>query len=196
MQAGSQLIQILKAGAYPSKTALGLIKDVNALKGTHDDVLHGLKGTAALTAGHGEDFLFRFVHDVFHFITVLVSLAGDFRGHVDEVSELGLFLDNFRMIADIGGRAHDIGQLGDKAEAAHFVQHIGLAQFLRQRDQIHRLIIVLQAYHGLVDNAVNLPVKIIGTQDFLHLNDGFFFDEHCPQNRLLRFNVLRGYPFC
>ena len=36
---------------------------------------------------------------------------------------------------------------------------------------------------------------VIRAQDFLHLNDGFFFDEHSPQNRLFGFDILWGHPF-
>ncbi len=84
------------------------------------------------------------------------------------------------MIADIGGRTHDIGQLGDKAQPAHLVEHIGFPQFFGQGYEVHGFIIILQAHHGLIDNTVGFPIEIIRLQDFLHLDDGFFFDEHSP----------------
>ena len=99
------------------------------------------------------------------------------------------------MVQGVGGGRNDIGQQGNVADPAYVVQLVPVFQFFNECDHVNRLVFGVHIQHGLVNNLVHDPVKVLGFQDFRHLVHDIVVDEDGAKHTLLRFNILGGNAF-
>ena len=193
LQAARQAVEVLEARRQARDAALRLVEHIDALERAHEDALDGLEAIRRLRARHGEDLLLSRIHDALDGLCVLVGGAGDFRRGVDEAAQLGLLLDDLRVVRDIGRRRHDVGDRRDERDAADLLELAVLAQLLGQRDEVDCLVVLGELQHRIVDTAVRLAVEVLRLQDFLCLDNRLFLDHHRAEDRLFRLNVLRRH---
>ena len=194
LQAARVAVEVAEARADAREPALILVERLDAPDRVDDEAPDGLEGASRLVRGDGEDLLLRVVHDVLDIVGRLVGRARDLCRGVDEVAQLGFLLDDLRVVDDVRGSRHVVGERRNERDAADLLEHFLFAQRLGERHEVDGLVVARELEHRLEDDAVRLAVEIIRAQEFLRLGDGFFFDEHGAEHGLLSLDVLRGDP--
>ncbi len=71
---------------------------------------------------------------------------------------------DLRVAARVAGGRHDAGELVDGRRAADLLELAHLAQAVGDRQHVHRLAVVVQREHRLVDRAVALAIEVLRAQ--------------------------------
>src|SRR4029079_7062600 len=93
----------------------------------------------------------------------LFSLVGGGEDPVrrrDQTPERGLFLDDLRVMLDVGRTRHAVYQRRDVGGAADFVELAGPRQLFLERDQIDRVVPLRQLHHLFEDAAVRVAEEV------------------------------------
>jgi hypothetical protein len=140
--------------------------------------------------GHVED---QALGSVEHFGDVLghaVAELGDLAGHAHQAPQQGVLLDDPGVvvgIADGGG----VGLQGDEhRRVADGLEEAAAAQLLGHRHPVGRLPLAEQRGDGHEDVAVGRLVEVVGLADLHGRGDGVTGQEHGPEQRLLRLEVV------
>ncbi len=137
-----------------------------------NDVPEGIDQGIDFIFGDLENGLLGLVQQVLGIAAVVESLAGDFRGPLDQAAQDRLLPDDAGIGVHMNGGGNGIGQGGQVGDAAHILQLPFFLQGLGQGDQIHRRPFLVEIEHGGKDLAVGLPIKIVSGHHFQNPGKG------------------------
>ena len=195
MKAGSEPVQLCKAGGKAGDGFTPGLQVVHPVHGVGQDIVDGHKGLAVFPQGDGVQSLFRPVDEVLDIFLFFKAQGGDGRAAFSQLPQQGVVHHDAGMVQGVGGRRDDIGQQGNVADAAYVIQLVPVFQFFDERDHVNGLVFGVHIQHDLVDDLVDHPVEVRGLQDFRHVAHDAVVDEDGAEHSLLRFNVLGGDAF-
>jgi hypothetical protein len=99
--------------------------------------------------------------------------------------------DDLRVVGRAGGCGNVVDQVPQVEGATDLVQQARPAQRIDGGDDVDRLAVTEEPANGGVDLAVRGPIEVLGVEDLDHVGHGFGRQEHGPQHRPFRFEVLR-----
>ena len=186
-----QPVEINEAGSEAGERPLirGMLFDL--IEGGDQDLFHRHEISVVPPRCDAQYSLFRPIHDLLNWFRILISGSGDFRGGVDEVTELRLLPHDLGVKDDVRRRGNGVSERGNKSDAPRLFQLTSFFQPLGDRDHVDSFIRLVKRHNRLKNDAVRRPVKIITHQNFGGGADRVFFDKHSAQDRLFRFVILR-----
>ena len=95
-----------------------------------------------------------------------IAETADLVIYADQSSQKRFFRHNFCILVGISGRRQIIQNLPHKSHIADLLRNLLGPQTILQRNQIHRLILIEQLYHGVKDNAILFLIKIFPCNNF------------------------------
>ena len=102
LKPGGQLIESLESRRNAGDELALLVEPFDRLKAGFNQVFYRVKRRADPVFGDFEDGALGLVDEFIHIAGVGVTLADDFRGPIDQLSEDPLFFDDFGVIGNIG----------------------------------------------------------------------------------------------
>ena len=138
-----------------------------------------------------EDGFLRLVQDQVRVLLRLVRRRQDLVGGVNQVPEGGLLLDDARVVLDVGGARHAVGERRDVGGPADFVQLARPRQFVLQRDQIDRVAALAEYDHLLEDAAVRVAEEIPRVDQLRGVIERLVVDQDRAEHGLLRVERMR-----
>ena len=102
-----------------------------------------------------------------------------------------LFLDDARVVLDVGGARHAVGQRRDVGRTADFVELAGARQLLLQRDEIDRLVPLVERNHLVEDAPMRVAIEVAAVDDLHREVERVVVDEDRAEHRALRFEIVR-----
>ena len=148
-----------------------------------------------LLLGEVEEDLLGAVDQVRRLAGTFPAEAGDLAAYADEPAERCSLLDDLRVVARVGARRHERGQLVDPHLAADVLELPALVQLVDERDRVDGLALGVERERGAVDLRVAVAVVLspVGRKNLAHGRDRGGREHHGAQDGFLRVEVLRGY---
>jgi hypothetical protein len=116
---------------------------------------------------------------------------GDLFAHAHQAPQHRAVAHDFRISADVCRRGRGVREADQVLQAAHLDIALLDAQLLKERHDIDRLGVSLEADHLLEDDAVVRTIEIIWLEDVRHDRERVVVKQDSAQHALLAFNRLR-----
>src|SRR5690606_10278816 len=156
-----------------------------------DQVAHLHEAGPHAVLGNLEDGPFGLVEQDVGVLLGVVGAREHLGGRLDEPPQRGSLLDDARVVLDVGGTRHAVGQAADVGRPAHVVELARSRQLVLQRDQVDRQAPLRQADHLVEDPPVRVAEEVLGVDDLGRLVEGVVVDQDGAENALLGFEVVR-----
>ena len=146
-----------------------------------------------LALGEGEDLVLGLVEEGLDVGRRLVAAHRDLGAGLDQRAQDRLVLHDARVVGDVGGGRHALGQLGQIRRAADVLQLVAPAQRVGERDQIDRLVALAELDDRAHDLAVRLAVEVLRDDQLDGTVEGVVVEQDAAQHRLLRLDAVRRH---
>ena len=156
LQAPCLAIDVIEAGRHTGDERLVLEQPLDLWKAVTDQRAHRHEAGLDAVFGDGKNRALGLVEDEVGFLIGLVGGAEDLVRREDQVPERRLFLDDLRVVLDVGRSRHPVNERCDVGRAAHLLEVAGALQLLLERHQIDRLAALRQIEHALEDAAMRV----------------------------------------
>ena len=195
LQPGGHLVEIDEAGGHAGDEPLVLLQLLDRRKAALDQIAQRHETLADAVLGDLEDRLFRPVQDHVRVFLGAVGLGEDAVGRVDQVPERRLFLDDPRVVLDVGAPRHAVGQRGDVGGTADLFELARPAQFLAQRHEINRLVALAQRDHLVEDAPVRVAEEVARIDQLDGVVERLVVNQDRAEDRLLSLEIVRQGAF-
>jgi hypothetical protein len=161
LQAARHLVEIDKARRHAGDQPLLLEQLLDLRKAFLHQIAHRHEAGLQTVVGNGEDRRLGFVKDDVGFLIGLVGVGEDLVGGVDQIAESALLLDDLRVVLDVGRTRDAIGERGDIGRTADVIELPRPGELLFQRDEVDRIVALIERHHLVEDAAVRVAIEIV-----------------------------------
>ena len=191
----SHPIQFDETGGDPGDSTSTLPEFLDRLERAHDLLFHpGHLSFEAIFADR-ENLLFHFIEEVVDLILFFEGTPDAFGAGGDDLPEDVFLANDLKVVSNVRRRGHEGEKAGDERRAADGVEHISIAQNLREGDQVDPLRRIPEFDQMSVDRLVrgNVEIRLVNFLDAFR--DGFTRrDEHGTEHALLCFHAVGERP--
>ena len=192
LKARRQPVEVVEAGRHAGDQLFALIEPLDVLQRLHEEIAHLVERRAELLLRDAEDAALGIVEELLDVLASVVCLRRDLGAGRDQAAEDRFFLDDARVVRDVGGARHAIGELGDERRPADGLQLPLLAQRLAERHGVDRRAALGEIEHRPEDLAMRLTVEVVGPEtDLDRAVAGVVVEEDAAEYEFFRFEVLR-----
>ncbi len=191
LQAARLAIDVVEAGRHAGDERLVLEQPLDLWKAVTDQRAHRHEAGLDAVFGDGKNRALGLVEDEVGFLIGLVGGAEDLVRREDQVPERRLFLDDLRVVLDVGRSRHPVNERCDVGRAAHLLEVAGALQLLLERHEIDRLAALRQIEHALEDAAMRVAEERLRADHRRRDVEGVVVDEDRAQHRSFRFEIMR-----
>ncbi len=194
LKAARHLVQVDEAGRRAGDEPLLLEQQLELRVALHDELVHRHEAAAQPVVGDREDRRLRLVQDQVRFLLALIGIRQDAVGGVDQVPERRLFLDDARVVLDVGRTGHAVGERCDVGRATDGIQMPAALQFLLQRDEIDRVVPLVERHHAVEDPPVRITEEVLRVDDLGGQIERVVVDEDGAEDGPLGVEAVREGP--
>ncbi len=180
-----------KPARHAGDEAAVLLELLDELIAGIDELAHADESGAQPVLGDLEDRPLRVVEQVVGVLLGVVRAHEHVGGRLDQPAQRGFFLDDLRVVLDVGRPRHAVGERADVGGAADLVELARPGQLVLQRDEIDRLAPIGQRDHLLEDAPVRVAEEIRRVDDLGRLVERLVVDEDRAEHALLGFEIVR-----
>ncbi len=141
--------------------------------------------------GDGEDRALGLVQDQVGFLLGLVRVGDDLVRRVDQIAKRRLLFDDARVVLDVGRARHAVGKGGDVGGSANLVEFTGARQFLFQRDEVDRVVPLVERDHPIEDATMRVAVEVPAVDDLRCQIERVVVDQNRAEHRSFGFEIVR-----
>ena len=188
MQAGQLAIQIPEAGREPGYLIACRLESLEFLQDRVEQPTKLEHPIADFASRDSQDGLFGTIEDEGDLFFQFERQVVDGRTRPQEVTALGVFLDDARVVVDVGGARNDVEQASDIGNPADSFEFVGASQLLGDSDGVDRLVRVVQNRDRPEDRLVRRVVEVICLQLVHDIVGGLRGQEDGSENRLFGFH--------
>ena len=110
---------------------------------------------------------------------------------VNQIAKSRLLFDDARVVLDVGRARYTVGERRDVCGPADFIQIAAARQFFFQRDEVDRLVPLIERDHPIEDAPMRVTIEIAGVDDLCGEIEGVVVDEDRAEHRTLGFEIVR-----
>ena len=145
--------------------------------------------------GDGKDRTLGLVEQQVRLLLGFVGVGEDLVRRVNQVAERRLLFDDARVVLDVGGARHAVGQRGDVGGAADFVELTAARQLLAQRHEIDGLAALAERDHAVEDAPVRVAKEVAPVDVLGGLVEGVVVDQDGAEDGFLGVETVRERTF-
>ena len=110
---------------------------------------------------------------------------------MNEAAQRRLFLDDARVVLDVGRARHAVGEGGDVRRPADFVEVAGARELFLQRDEVDRVAALAEHHHPIEDAAMRVAEEVLGVDQLGGVIERLVVDQDCAEYRFLGIEAVR-----
>ena len=114
---------------------------------------------------------------------------------MDQVAKGRLFLDDARVVLDVGAARHAVGERRDVGGAADFLELARSLQLVLQRDQVDGVVALAERDHLVEDAAMRIAEEVARVDQLGGVVERLVVDQDRAEYGLLGLEVVRQRPF-
>ena len=141
--------------------------------------------------GDGEDRALGLVQDQVRFLFGLVRVRDDLARRVDQISKRRLLFDDARVVLDVGRARDTVGKRRHVRGPAYLVEFTCACKLLFQRDEIDRIVPLVERDHAIEDATMRIPVEVLTVDDLRCEIERVVVDENRAEHRTFGFEIVR-----
>ena len=188
-------IEVDKPGWYAGDQPLLLEEQLDLREALLDEIPHRHETGLEPVVGHRENRAFRLVQDQVGFLVRFVRVGQDLVGRINQVPQRRLFLDDPRVVLDVGRPRHTVGQRRHVRRPTNLVKIAAARQFLLERDEVDRLVPLVERDHLVEDAAMRITIEIRRVDDLGGVIERVIVHEDGTEHRSLGFEIVRKCAF-
>jgi hypothetical protein len=193
LESGRHLVEVAVARRDAGEAGSRLLQPLDVLERRPQDLLDPDEPLALVALRDLEDARLGLVEDLLDFaLALLVDVADDLRGRVDQAPQQRLLAHDARVVLDVGGGRHRVEELRQVLQAADAVELAGLLELLADRDHVDHVPALEEPGHRPEHPAVGLTEehRVVDVLD--GARDRVAVDQHPAEHRDLGFRRGRG----
>ena len=191
LEAARHRVEIDEAGGDAGDQLLLFEEQLDLGEALLDQVAHRHETGLEPVVGHREDRAFGLVENEVRLLVRAVRVGQDLVRRVDQIPQRRLFLDDPRVVLDVGGPWHAVGQRRHVGGPADFVEIAATRQLFLQGDEVDRLVPLVERHHLVEDPAMRVAVEVARIDDLHGLIERVVVDEDGAKHRTLGFEIVR-----
>ncbi len=191
LEAACHLVEIGQVAADAGDVGLVLEQLLDLREALLHELPHRHEAGLHAVFGHREDGALGVVEDEIGVLVGLVGVGDDLVGRVDETAQRGLFLDDARVVFDVGGPRHTVDERGQVRRTAHFLDLARLRQLLAQGHEIDGAAPLGELHHPLEDAAVRIAEEGFRRDDGDGGVERLVVEQHRAEHRPFGVEVVR-----
>ena len=195
LKARRHLVQVDEAGRYSGDELLVRVQFLDRVEASLREIAQRYEPVADLVVGDCEDRVLGLIENRVGFLFCVVGRGEDLVGRKDQVSERGLFLDDLRVVLDVGRTRHTVDERRNVGGPAHFVELARAPELLFERDEIDGITPFDELDHLVEDAAVRIAEKILRIEHLRGEVERVVVQKNGAQHGPLRFEVMRKRAF-
>src|SRR5579884_4558414 len=110
---------------------------------------------------------------------------------MNQAAQNGGAFDDTSVVFNVAAGGNLVDERGNIAGPANLFQPVAPFQFITDRNEVRRFVLLVQVQDDFVDAAMGVTIEVIGVQEIRDLHDGFRIDDDAPQHTAFCLNVLR-----
>ncbi len=193
MEAGQHLVEVDVAGARPGDGVAPFVEEFEAVEVGRQEILDLGRGVGDAPLSHLEHPGLGVVDRLDHVVGHTVGGLGDLVRDRDEPPQQGVLLDDLGVVGGVADGRRGGLQIEEQRRSPDLVEQAGPGQLLGHGDGVDGLAGAVEAHDGVVHVAVGRLVEVIGIERFDHLGDRLARQQHRPEDRFLRPEVVRRH---
>ena len=160
-----------------------------------DEIAHRDEAGLQPVVGDGEDRALRLVENQLRLLIAFVGIRQDLVRRVDQIPQRRLFLDDARVVLDVGRLRHAVDERRHVGRPAHIVQLAATRELLFQRDEVDRRAALAERDHPIEDAPVRVAVEVAAVDHLRRGVEGVVVDEDRAEDRAFGFQIVRKRTF-
>ena len=156
----------VKPVGTPVTSLLAGVQLLDGIEAALREVAERRETVAHLAVGDRENRVLGLIEDDVGVFLGLIRVRQDFVGREDQTAERRLFLDDARVVLDVGRARHAIDKGGNVGGATDRIDFTGPLQFVLERDQVDGVAAFGELDHLLEDAPVRIAEEVVGVDHF------------------------------
>ena len=184
------LVEIGETAGDAGDRALGLLQLLDGGEAALHQVAERHEPFADAILGDREDGALRLVEQQLRLLLGLVGLGQDLVRGMNQAPQRRFFFDDPRVVGDVRGPRHAVGQRRDVRRTAALVELAGARQLFLQGDEVDRLAALAERHHLVEDPAVRVAEEIARVDQLRRVVERLVMDQDRAEDRFLRVEIV------
>ncbi len=188
------LVELVVARRHTGDGRTSLPELLDAVQSLPQQFTQGVHGLGRPPFRHVEHELLGRVDGELHVLGDRVADVGDLPGHPDELPQQGVLLDDDGVVPGVGDRRCVGLERDEHRRVTHRLEQSGTLELVGDRHGVDRLAPLQQRPDRREDVPVSRLVEVAGRAHLDAHRGRVERQQHRPEQRLLRVEVVRGHP--